>query len=148
MRITYYQDEHGGYLGVTEESPKGFQGVVFVGCGPRPGGGHETVHEQAYAIDQLRRLERVEACDVPADWMEAIGYEEPVVVEPYEPEPEPEPEEVTVYDIRFPWEVPPPPVAPLRNSTPPKAKTPIRDPVFQVAMLAGVIVGGLWCWWG
>ena len=60
-------------------------------------------------------------------------------IKPYEPEPEPQ--EVTVYDIRFPWEVPP--QAPLRQ-----AKPLIRDPVFQVAMLAGVIVGGLWCWWG
>ena len=142
MRITYYQDEHGGYLGVTEESPEGFTGVVFVGRGPLPGGGPETVSEQGYATDQLRRLRRVEPCDVPTEWMEAIGYEEPVVVEPYEPEPEPD--EVTVYDIRFPWEVPPPaPKSPLRNRKP-----LIRDPVFQGATLAGVIVGGLWCWWG
>ena len=142
MSITYYQDEHDGYLGVTEESPRGFRGIIFVGRGPDPGGGPETVYEQAYAADQLRRLERVDPRDVPAEWMEAIGYEEPV--EPYEPEPEPE--EITVYDIRFPWEVPSP--VPLRNSKPRKAKPLIRDPVFQVAMLAGVIVGGLWCWWG
>ena len=145
MGVTYYQDEYGGYLGVTDESPKGFQGVVFVGSGPRPGGGSETVHEQAYAPDQLRRLEQVEAGDVPAEWMEAIGYEEPVVVEPYKPEPEPEPEEIIVYDIRFPWEVPSP--APPQTA-PRKSKPLIRDPVFQVAMLAGVIVGGLRCWWG
>lgn len=140
MRVTYYQDEYGGYLGVAEESPKGFTGVVFVGRGPLPGGGPETVSEQAYATDQLRRLRRVEPCDVPAEWMEAIGYEEPVVVEP-----EPEPEEGTVYDIHFPWEIPSsvPPQTTLRNSKP-----LVRDPVFQVAMLAGVIVGGLWCWWG
>jgi|GEM_PF-6975961 len=144
MNVTYYQDEHGGYLGVTDESPKGFQGVVFVGCGPQPGGGPETVAEQAYAVDQLQRLEPIAPRDVPAEWMEAIGYEEPV--EPYEPEPESQPEEITVYDIRFPWEVPSP--VPLRESKPRKAKPLIRDPVFQVAMLAGVIVGGLWCWWG
>ena len=136
MNVTYYQDEHGGYLGVTDESPKGFQGVVFVGCGPQPGGGPETVAEQAYAVDQLRRLKQVDPRDVPAEWMEAIGYEEPVVAEL-----EPEPEEVTVYDIRFPWEVPP-------QVPPRKGKPLIRDPVFQVAVLAGVIVGGLWCWWG
>jgi len=139
MSITYYQDEHGGYLGVTGESPKGFRGIIFVGRGPEPGGGPETVHEQAYATDQLGRLDRVDPWDVPAEWMETIGYEEPV--EPYEPEPKPEREEVTVYDIRFPWEVPP--------QAPPRTGTPlIRDPVFQVAMLAGVIVGGLWCCWG
>jgi len=138
MSITYYQDEHGGYLGVTGESPKGFRGIIFVGRGPEPGGGPETMHEQAFATDQLGRLDRVDPWDVPAEWMEAIGYEEPV--EPYEPESEPEHEEVTVYDIRFPWEVPP--------QTPPRNDKPlIRDPVFQVAMLAGVI-GGLWCWWG
>jgi hypothetical protein len=137
MSITYYQDEHGGYLGVTGESPKGFRGIIFVGRGPEPGGGPETVHEQAYAMDQLGRLDRVDPCDVPAEWMETIGYEEPV--EPYEPEPEPE--EVTVCDIRFPWEVPP-------QVPPRKGKPLIRDPVFQVAMLAGVIVGSLWCWWG
>ena len=137
MSVTYYQDGHGGYLGLTEESPNGFKGVVFVGRGPQPGRGPESVSEQAYAVDQLRRLERV----VPAEWMAAIGYEEPVVVEPCKPEPEPEPEEIIVYDIRFPWEVPP--------RAPPRKATPlVRDPVFQVAMLAGVIVGGLWCWWG
>lgn len=141
MRVTYYQDEYGGYLGATEESPKGFKGVVFVGRGPQPGGGPEAVTEQAYAANQLRRLEPVDPCDVPAEWIEAIGYEEPVVVEPRQPEPEPEREEVTVYDVRFPWEVPP-------QAPPRKGKPLIRDPAFQVAMLAGVIVGGLWCWWG
>jgi len=135
MSITYYQDEHGGYLGVTDESPKGFRGVIFVGRGPEPGGGPETVHEQGYATDQLGRLDRVDPWDVPAEWMEAIGYEAPV--EPCEPGPEPE--EVTVYDIRFPWEIP--------SQAPPRKDQPlIRDPVFQVAMLSGVIVGGLWCW--
>lgn len=137
MSITYYRDEHGGYLGVTAESPKGFRDIVFVGRGSEPGGGPETVHEQAYAADQLGRLDRVDPWDVPAEWTEAIGYEAPV--EPYEPELETE--EVTVYDIRFPWEVPP--SAPSR-----RAKPLIRDPVFQVAMLAGIIVGGLWYWWG
>ena len=142
MSISYYRDEHGGYLGVTEDSPKGFKGIVFVGRGSEPGGGPETVHEQGYAADQLRRLEQIEPWDVPAEWMEAIGYEAPV--EPYKPESEPE--EVTVYDIRFPWEVPSPvprQIAP-RNDKP--LKPLICDPVFQVAMLAGVIVGGLWCW--
>ena len=88
MSITYKRDKHGGYPGVTDESPKGFRGIVFVGRGP-----------------------------------------------------EPEPEEVTVCDTRFPWEVAP--QAPLR-----KVKPLIRDPVFQVAVLAGVIVDGLRCWWG
>jgi hypothetical protein len=45
MSITYYRDEHRGYLGVTGESPKGFQGIVFVGRGPEPRGAPETVHE-------------------------------------------------------------------------------------------------------
>ena len=133
MSITYYQDEHGGYLGVTGESPKGFRGIVFVGRGPQPGGGPGTVHEQAYATGQLRRLKRVEPWEVPAEWMVAIGYEEPVRA--HEPGPESKPDEITVHDIRFPWEVPP-------QAPPRKGKPLIRDRVFQAAMLAGVIVGG------
>jgi len=139
MSITYYQDEHGGYLGVTGGSPKGFRGIVFVGRGPQPGGGPGTVHEQAYATNQLRRLKRVEPWEVPAEWMVAIGYEEPVRA--HEAELESVSGEVTVYDIRFPWEVP-------SASATAKGTPLIRDQVFQAAMLAGVIVGGMWYCWG
>ena len=42
--------------------------------GSEPGGGPESVHEQGYATDQLGGLDRVDPWDVPAEWMEAIGY--------------------------------------------------------------------------
>ena len=36
MSITCYQDEHDRYVGVTDESPEGLRGMIFVGCRPEP----------------------------------------------------------------------------------------------------------------
>ncbi|REJ65666.1 MAG: hypothetical protein DWQ31_17150 [Planctomycetota bacterium] len=133
MSITYYRNEYGGYLGITTETAMG--GTVFVGRGPDRDGGPDTVREQAYHVNQLKRMTKVDPRDVPDQWMVAIGYEEPRV-EPIEPvipwQPEREPEEITVYDIRFPWEVPSRP-----------ATTEQRR--FASNMLAaGVVLGILW----
>jgi hypothetical protein len=89
MRIRYFQDA-GGYLAVTNETPKGpLRGLVFVGRGPA-GGGIETIREQAYATDQLLKL--VPVLDVPDEWVLALGYEQPApkFVPPL-PEPKPDP---------------------------------------------------------
>lgn len=73
--MRYFRYEN-GYVGVTEECPRGLKGLVFVGRGPRPGGGVESVYEQAYAINQLEKMERVAADEVPDDWFAAIGLEQ------------------------------------------------------------------------
>lgn len=74
--IHYYQYED-GYIGVTNRSPKGMKGVVFIGRGPNPREGIESVCEQPYAKNRLERLKEVREQDVPEDWHEAIGYGKP-----------------------------------------------------------------------
>lgn len=81
--IHYYRCED-GYVGVTEESPKGLRSLVCAGRGPLPGKGIESVCEQGYAINQLDKMEKIAADDVPNDWFAAIGYEKRL---PPEPEP-------------------------------------------------------------
>ena len=70
---THYFLTPEGYVGLTDESPKGFRGVVFVGRGPR-GGGPETVCEQAFTVKD--DWQQVSANEVPDEWFEAIGYDE------------------------------------------------------------------------
>lgn len=89
-QFAYFRDGN-GFLGVTNESPMGMQGTVFAGRGPQPGQGIESVREQAYAKNQLDKMDRVEADDVPDDWFAAIGYEKRI------PKPEPQPEENVTY---------------------------------------------------
>lgn len=74
--IRYFEYEN-GYIGVTNQCPKGMKGVVFVGRGPNPREGIESVCEQPYAKNRLERLKEVKEQDVPDDWHEAIGYGKP-----------------------------------------------------------------------
>lgn len=97
--ITYYKTGD-GYVGITNQSPKGLKGLVFVGKGSEKG--IESISEQCYAINQLEKLEKIEARDVPDDWFAAIGLEK-------RPEPEPvlnmEPTYIPTYTpitIQFP----------------------------------------------
>lgn len=71
-----------GYIGVTSKSPKGMKGVIFIGRGPNPREGIESVCEQPYARNRLERLKEVKEKDVPDDWYMAIGYGKPRDVEP------------------------------------------------------------------
>lgn len=80
MKITYFKDPNGNIHTVTDESPKGFKGVLYVGQGP-------DGEEQVYAVNVLQKWEKVE-----------------------EPKPEPEPatnfeiQEVEVQLEFAPWE--------------------------------------------
>jgi hypothetical protein len=85
VTYTYHLDEKGGYHGVTSTSPDGFSGALYVGMGPKPDQGPESVHEQAYSVRQVQKWKSVDLVDVPKEWCEAIGYEE-------QPEPTPEPD--------------------------------------------------------
>lgn len=88
--MAQYHRVPGGFIGVTNESPKKgpLKGLVLVGRGPRPGGGPETVYEQAYAIAELQRLCSLPVDEVPDPWLEAIGYDWP--------RPAPSPEEIRI----------------------------------------------------
>lgn len=71
----YYQTPD-GYIAVTGETPSGpLRGLVFVGRGPKPGGGPETVHEQAFSKDQFGTP--LDLGQVPDAWLEALGYDWP-----------------------------------------------------------------------
>lgn len=77
MKIAYYRDENGGYHGVTDECPRGFQHIVYAGRGSKLGDPVDIrdIVEQAYPVDQLKKWELVEPTDVPDAWFDAIGYE-------------------------------------------------------------------------
>ncbi len=101
MKITYYRDSCGGYHGITDESPKGLTGCVYAGRGPAEHGRIETVKEQAYAVKQLQKWTQVE--NVPAEWLEAIGYESVTA----SPEPSESPPRVETVKLDFvPWHGP------------------------------------------
>lgn len=87
IEITYYRDNSGDYHGVTNQSPKGFKGVILVGRGPCPP--NNSVKERAYSPDILKFWTEVEAADVPDDWFDAIKYEE-----------RPEPTPIPVFEIK------------------------------------------------
>lgn len=119
-KIAYFVKDD-GYIGVTNESPVGFEDMLFVGMGPKPGGGHETVHEQAFSKADLLKLTKVTPGSVPATWLKALGYESPAVPESLFDEPlrrvrdkswrehhnakERDRKNGIVYiDVMFPWE--------------------------------------------
>ena len=75
MGIHYFHCAE-GYLAVTDETPAGpLRGLVFAGRGPAPGGGISTIHEQAYAKDDLAKLPQCPRDKVPDEWFVALGYE-------------------------------------------------------------------------
>lgn len=65
--INYYRHD-GGYIAVTDQSPAGFEGLVFVGRG----GPIDNIGEQLYAADLL--TDPVAVADVPPSWCTALGY--------------------------------------------------------------------------
>jgi hypothetical protein len=82
MKITYYKAGD-GYIAVTKESPKGFKGILFIG----KTGTLDKIVETAFEANQLRKLTKVTKADVPAEWVKALGYEEPDPAPPVEPPP-------------------------------------------------------------
>jgi hypothetical protein len=71
--IHYYKTPD-GYVGITDEYPRGLKDVIFIGRGPTHGKGIDTVHEQAYSRRDLQGWTKV--AKVPLEWREAIGLEE------------------------------------------------------------------------
>lgn len=65
--IHYYQTDD-GYIAVTDESPAGFEGLIFVGRG----GPLDNIQEQLFPVDQLTGPVNVN--DVPPEWVRALGY--------------------------------------------------------------------------
>ena len=77
MRIRYFQDA-GGFIAVTQETPKGpLKGLVVVGRGPTVPGKIGTIQEQAYSTEQLLKLVPLSPLSVPDEWIAALGYEQP-----------------------------------------------------------------------
>jgi len=65
--ISYYR-HGGGYIVATDQSPAGFEGLVFVGRG----GPLDNIQEQLFAVGVL--TDPVNVNDVPAEWVTALGY--------------------------------------------------------------------------
>lgn len=67
-----------GYIAVTNETPNGpLRGVVLIGRGPEPGGGPETISEQAFPKYDLDTLTAIGLDEVPDAWLEALKYDWP-----------------------------------------------------------------------
>jgi len=77
MKTTYYRTGS-DYFAVTDESPKEFKGVLFVGRGGTLG----SITEQVYEISALRKLKPVPLKDMPNEWLLALGYDKPIVRKP------------------------------------------------------------------
>lgn len=65
--ISYYRHD-GGYIAVTDTSPAGFEGLVFVGRG----GPIDAIEEKLFAVEEL--TDPVAVVDVPPSWCTALGY--------------------------------------------------------------------------
>ena len=65
--IRYYR-QNNQYIAVTDQSPAGFDGLVFVGRG----GPLDNIQEQLYSAAVLTAPVNVN--DVPAAWVTALGY--------------------------------------------------------------------------
>lgn len=65
--VSYYRLD-GGYVAVTDESPAGFEGMVFVGRG----GPIDNIQDMLFTRDQLN--DPVNVADVPPSWCTALGY--------------------------------------------------------------------------
>jgi len=74
MKITYLQLDSQFYA-VTDESPKGFERVLYIGRGPKAGS--TVIEEQVFAVPQLKAMRQVAKRDVPAEWIKKLGYEKP-----------------------------------------------------------------------
>lgn len=95
MKIKYFE-KGSGFIAVTDECPKGFKGVLYVG----KEGTLDNIVEAAFEAGQLRKLRSVALSEVPAEWVLAFGYEKPPKPAPKpEPEPEVEAEEPEVFDV-------------------------------------------------
>lgn len=89
MKIAYFKTDT-GYIAVTDESPKGFKDVLYVG----KGGSINKIEEQVFEISQLRKLTKVNLKDVPDAWLLALGYDHPPM-----PKPEPKPAPVEEFPL-------------------------------------------------
>lgn len=149
MKITYYRYRD-GYLGVTDQSPTGMKGVIFVGRGPLEGKGIESVCEQAYPRNCLERMERIGGAEVPDDWFAAIGLERrppKAAPPPSQPAPPPNPEAPTLPELSprpetpptFPYELRPPRLTTARGKRHPEVDRFVRQWMFVT-----IIVMVLW----
>lgn len=129
MDITYYRTEL-GYIAVTDESPKGFKDVLFIGRG----GPLDDIEETAFEVHQLRKLKPVDRCDVPEVWLEALGYDH-FEREPDEPDDillDPEGENLVAF------------IPVLRPRRPPEYLSPPPRPKnrlwFDIGLLLGMVI--------
>jgi len=65
--ITYYRTGD-GYIAITNQSPAGFDGLVFVGRG----GPLDNIQEQLFPVGLLTAP--LDVNDVPPEWVRALGY--------------------------------------------------------------------------
>lgn len=84
MRVKYFKTD-AGYIAVTDQSPKDFKNVLFIG---KSGTDPLNVTEGVFTPADVRKLPEIARADMPAAWVLAFAYEKPVKP-PKPPEPEP-----------------------------------------------------------
>lgn len=68
----YYLVGSNQYAAITDESPRNFAGVLFIG---KSGLTPDSVTEQVYTLQAIQRMEKRERRDVPNRWLIAFGEE-------------------------------------------------------------------------
>ena len=81
MKIKYFQTD-AGYIAVTDQCPKDFKGVLYIG---KSGTDPLEIEEAVFEPGQVRGLREIALVDMPAVWVVGFGYEKPVA--PKKPEP-------------------------------------------------------------
>lgn len=74
MKVKYFQTDN-GYLAVTDQSPKDFKGILFIG---KIGTDPLNVKEDVFTSEQVLKFREIAKADMPAVWMLAFNYEKPV----------------------------------------------------------------------
>ena len=132
MRVKYFQTD-AGYIAVTDECPKDFKGILYIG---KQGTDPAQVEEGVSTPDQVRGLREIPKAAMPAVWMLAFGYEKPVAP-PKPPKPEPV-EEFPLFDPESGDLLDYIPVKRLQFA--PASATPNRKP-FDLGLIIGLLIG-------
>jgi hypothetical protein len=92
MKVKYFQDGE-RYIAVTDQCPKDFKGILFIG---KSGTDPLKVEEGVFAPDSVLKLPEITKANMPAVWVLAFGYEKPVA--PKKPAPVEEIVEEPLFD--------------------------------------------------
>ncbi len=137
MKVKYFKTDD-GYMVVTDKSPKDFKGVLYI-C--KHGTDPTNVKEDVFEPGQVQKLREIAKGDMPAEWLLAFGYHQPV-------QPKPAPVEEIVEEPLFNPEEP----YELWSYIPVKRQ---RQPIiqgnrtsFDIGLIIGLIIMAIFMYFG